>query len=1050
MSSKAITRGCKAAALEVIYLPNPLLPASQRIVKRVLGTGSDTIDSLVRRLALQATPLEATLNGRSVPRRRWKRSRVHTTDVLVLRQAVMGTGVGEAAGAAALAAGKTAATAAAIQFAVTVAVNLAIGLALSFVAQALFGPKRATAATARNDPSNYSLEGGGNQVRPYSPLMVVLGEHQVFPDYASRPWSENVPDPSTTHLVVNNTPRYESKTAIPFVWDAVSGAPEAPWVELMPPDGFGYGYYGDGQERQYERVGGTVTQPHTFVTRFNPSIPDERITPYDAYINWQNGGETLGPVPTWYSPGTYRDIVIGYGYYETFNSERLCSIFSVGFGDLEVTNLRIGATTIDQYSAWSRHDSFVPPGQYDRTRLTGYTTDGWVGDDFPTNVQVAEGGKLEQHEGVDNEGWIERRSSGAGCNYVQFDIAGRLFRSAGGGIETLTCDFGAQFRQVGAADWTDFPFPVSVSSGSTTPVRQTFRHFLPESAHYDVRVRRTTPDPTEANDISELELSRIKFFRIDPSLYPGQRRVALLIRASGQLSGRLDRLSAFVRAKHWIWDSAAPWTPGVFPDDAAAPWTWGHTTNPAWLFLYYARGGFLNSTVTPGYLGGGQGWLDRPDPTNGARLFGAGLSNNRIDYAAIVAWGHFCQANNLECRMVITEQMSTGEILDIIAGAGRASKTWATGKLGVVWEAPGQPTVGSFGMGNIIAGSFQISYDTDESIDEYVLGFTNSDTDYSADTVYAAVPGVPQPVNQKSSNAQYAMPASQAQRQLNLAAASKCFHRRRIIWQSGWEAALVQRGDVVALAHDLTQWAHSGRLVALVAEEGLIRRVSLSCSVENSTGNARFYIWVRRPNNTWLSVECTPPAGRSHDLDVVSEWPVDDAPGVLDMTLASKNLASTFPKSVPEDWTLFAGPTATPGKRVRIMGMEPAERGRVRFTARDEYDEYYPLEHGWEVPPAIPADDGLVARAFNLALDSGPAGGYVLVWELENAYGAEVSVSANHGPFEQVPISGSITVAGRELLLPPYPAGTQLSIHVLPKAAGTPVAIEGGTLEVTV
>jgi len=931
-----------------------------------------------------------------------------------------------------------------------VAVNLAIGVALSFVAQALFGPKRPTATAARNDPSNYSLDGGSNQIRPYSPLMLLLGEHQVFPDYASRPWQENVPDPSTTHLVVNNTPRYESKTAIPFVWDAVSGAPEAPWVELMPPDGLGYGYYGDGQERQYEMVGGTVTQPHIFVTRFNPSIPDERITAYDSYTNWQNGSETPGPVPTWDLPGTYRDIVIGYGYYETFNSERLCSIFNVGFGDLEVTNLRIGSSMIDQYTAWSRHDSFVPDGQYDRTRLTGYTTDGWAGDDFPTNVQIAEGGKLEQHEGVDNGGWIERRSSGAACTYVQFDIAGRLFRSAGGGIETLICDFEAQFRKVGDADWTAFPFPISISSGSSTPVRQTFRHYLPEPAHYDVRVRRTTPDPTEANDISELELSRVKFFRIDTAQYPAQRRLALLIRASGQLNGRLDRLSVFVRAKHWIWDSAAPWMPGVFPNDDAAPWTWGHTTNPAWLFLYYARGGFLNSTAPPGYLGGGQGWLDRPDSTNGPRLFGAGLSNNRIDYAAIVAWGHFCQANNLECRMVITEQMSTGEILDIIAGAGRASKTWATGKLGVVWEAPGQPTVGSFGMGNIIAGSFQISYDTDESIDEFVLGFTNSDTDYSADTVYATVPGVPQPVNQKSSNAQYAMPATQAQRQVNLAAASKYFHRRRIVWQSGWEATLVQRGDVVALAHDLTQWAYSGRLVALTADEGLIRRVTLSCAVENPTGSARFYIWVRRPNNTWLSVECNPPAGRTHALDVVSEWPVADAPGVLDTTLSSLNMASTFPRSLPEDWTLFAGPIATPGKRVRIMGMEPGERGRVRITARDEYDEYYPMEHGWGAAPAMPPEDGLIARAFNVGLESASAGGYVLAWELENAYGAEVTISANHGPFEQVPISGSITVAGRELLLPPYPAGTELNFHVLPKVAGTAAVIEGASLEVTI
>jgi len=1026
------------------------MPASRRTITRLLGTGRDTVDSVVRRLALQATPLEVTLNARSIPRRRWPRVRVRAGDLLVMRQVVRGTGAGEAAAASATAAGKTAATATAISLAVTFAVNLAIGLALSFVAQALFGPKKQSTSETRNDPASYSLEGGSNQIRTYGPLPVVLGEHQLFPDYASRPWSENVPDPSTTHEVINNTPRYEPQTAPEFIWDAIAGAPEAPWIELLPPDGSGDGYYGDSQIREYRRVGGTVTQPHTFVTRYNPAGPLEHITTYESYASWQTGGELPGPVPTWYDPDTEVDVIVGYGYFETFNSERLCSIFNLGVGDLAVSALRLGSCPLEQYTAWTRHDSWVPAGQFDRTRLTGYTTDGWIGDDFPTNVQIADGGKLEQHDGVDNDGWIERRSSGEGCHYVQFDIVGRLFRSAGGGIETIMCAFEAQYRKVSSPDWVDFPFPISISSGSTTPVRHTFRHYMPEVANYDVRVRRLTPDPTEANDVSELELTRIKFFRPDPALYPAQRRLALLIRASGQLNGRLERLSAFVTARHWIWDSAAPWTPGLYPGDGAAPWVWGSTTNPAWLFLYYARGGFLNSSATPGYLGGGQGWLDRPDPTNGPRLFGAGLTNDRLDYAAIIAWGQFCQASGLECRMVVTEQMSAGEVLDVIAGAGRASKTWATGRLGVVWEAPGQPTVGSFGMANIVAGSFQIAYDTDESVDEFVLNYTNSDDDYAADTVYSPVPGVPLPVNQKSSPAGYAMPRSQAQRQNNLVAASKFYHRRRIMWQSGWEAALVQRGDIVALAHDLTQWAYSGRLVELEAAGGQIRRISLSCWVENPSGAATFYVWVRRPDNTWASVECVPPVGRVQELDVVSAWPVASAPGVLSSTLGTENAGSVFPRSIPEDWTLFAGPTPTPGKRVRIMAMEPGERGRVRITARDEYEEYYPLEYGWSGTPAIPADDGLVARAFNPALAPAAAGAWMLRWELENAYGAEVTVAANHGPFEQVPISGAIAVAGRELLLPAYPAGTHLDIHVLPKAAGTPIAIEGATLEATV
>ncbi len=504
-----------------------------------------------------------------------------------------------------------------------------------------------------------------------------------------------------------------------------------------------------------------------------------------------------------------------------------------------------------------------------------------------------------------------------------------------------------------------------------------------------------------------------------------------------------------MQARHWRWDSAAAWTPELFPGDDAAPWVWGFTTNPAWLFLYYARGGFINTTAAPGYLGL-QGWLDRPDPLNGARLFGGGLTNDRIDYAAIVAWAQFCDAAGLQCRMVIDEQRSAGEVLDDIAAAGRASKSWATGKLSVVWEAAGQPVVAAFGMSNIVAGSFSVAYDTDTTVDEYALQYTRSDAEFEPDTVYAAVPGAAQLVGQKSESAVYSMPRAQAQRLVNLLAASRKYHRRKITWESTLEALAVQRGDIIHLAHDLTQWAFSGRFVELVATAGQITQVSLACEVENASGAASFYLWVRQPGGTYMSVQCTPPASRTSLLQVIGSWPVADAPGVLGQTLTSQNLASNWPDTIPEDWMFLAGPTATPGKRARIIGMEPTGQRRVRITARDEYEAYYPLEFGLGGAPDATSGEQLVARAFNLAARPVDAGGTLLTWELQAAHGAEVMLSVNGGASSQVPINGHMTVAGTELLLPAYAPGTALAIQLLPVAAGTPVAVQGDSLVLTV
>ena len=1042
--------------IEVVWCPNPLRPVADRQVRRLLSTGCDTVDSVVKRLGLHGTPLVVTLNACEVRRRRWYRKRVRPGDSLVLVQRPRGF---ETAILAAQLFGTinafTMAAAAALSF---LASDLVIGLAISMLANSLFGAERGGASSQGNQDTGitaYGIEGGANQLRPYAPLSLVLGEHRMFPDYASRPFSEFVTDLDTAYEVINGTATYEDRavpvfTPVAPVPPATSPTVNPPWTLLIETDGFAY--YGDNNPRTYNRqilTGGVeaITQPHSCVIKRNiyGTIVDE-LTDYESYLN--AGDDYTPPAQNWRPLTATLPVIVRYGYVAYFNTERLTSIFNWGLGDLTVSDLRIGSTPLEQYNNWQRHDSAVPPGQGDRTLLVGYSSAGWPSTVYPGNVQTVEGGKLEQRDGVPNGGWVERQGS-EGCRYVQVDIAGRLFRQAGGGIEALGCDMEADYMAVGSSSWVALPFsPFSVSNGSTTPVRNTYSALLGVDV-LKVRVRRTTPEPAAASDVSELEWASLKMFRNADALYPAQHRTGLMIKATGQLNGRIDRLGGLVRAKHWIWNSGAAWTPGLFPGDGAAPWVWSETTNPAWLFLYYARGGFINATAAPGYLGL-KGWLDRPDPANGARLFGAGLTNDRIDYATIVAWAQACYAAGLECRMVIDEQRSAGEVLDDIAAAGRASKSWATGKLSVVWEAAGQPVVAAFGMSNIVAGSFSVSYDTDTTVDEYALQYTRSDDDYEADTVYATVPGAAQPVGQKSESAVYSMTRAQAQRLVNLLAASRKYHRRKISWESTLEALAVQRGDIVQLGHDLTQWAFSGRLVELVATGGKITQVRLACEVENAGNDPHFYLWVRQPGGTYMSIECVPPIGRTSVLQVMADWLVADAPGVLGQRLVDENLASNWPETIPEDWMFLAGPTPTPGKRARIIGMEPSSQRRVRITARDEYEAYYPLEFGLGGAPDIDSGEQIVARAFNLTAAPAAAGGLLLSWELAAAHGAEVMVAVDGGAATQVPVQGFMTVSGTELLLPAYAPGSHVAIQLLPVAAGTPVAVQGDSLEITV
>jgi hypothetical protein len=733
----------------------------------------------------------------------------------------------------------------------------------------------------------------------------------------------------------------------------------------------------------------------------------------------------------WHPLNTPLPVIVRYGYEVIYNTERLTSIFNFGFGDLTISDERIGANALDQYQDAERHDSHVPSGQADRTVLTGYTSDNWPGDAYPTNVQTIDGGALAQNEHVLDSGWIERQGSQAG-RYVQIDISGRLMRQAGGGFESLSCSFYAHYKAPGATSWTPFPFsPMKITNGSSRAVRQTFSAYLDTPA-IKVRVRRVTPDATDASDVSEMEFTRVKIFRDDNALYPAQRRRGLMLRATGQLNGRVDRYSAFVRVKCWVWASAAPWD-GSLPG-AGGAWQWMYTVNPAWLFLYFVRGGFLNPTVAPAHLGRA-GWLDEPHPDNGARLFGAGLVNSRIDYGTLVAWGQWCGQAGLECRMVVSAQRAAGSVLDDIAAAGRARKTWAPGKLSVWWEAAGQPWLAAFGASNIVAGTFKVAYNSNDTVDEFGMTYTQSDNDYEPDTVYAVVPGVTQPVNQQIGQAVYSMPRAQAQRLVNLQAAGVHYHRRTITWESTLMGLTVACGDIIQLAHDLTCWAYSGRLLALSVSGGKVTAVELSAEVD-LPGGGEFWLMVTPPGGDPFSVRCTA-SGRTRNLHVLGAWAASNAPGWLDAATPNPNTTADWQDTLPEDWTWLGGPQATPGKRVRIIGMEPASARRVRITARDEYEAYYPMEWGLGNVSDPASGQQLLARAYNLSATPADGGALRLAWELENAHGADVRVSVNGGPAQQVPVAGHITVLGRELLLPPYKSGTRLAITLLPVAAGT-------------
>lgn len=922
----------------------------------------------------------------------------------------------------------------------SVIINIGISLAVNFVISTVFGPSDRGFREVRKDPEGYGLTGGGNQARRFSPLPIVMGKHRIFPDYAA-PWVvDYVTDPDVFRDVCNNTPTFETVTTPVFAftpspaskaWNLFTVAeqnPGAVWTasDTNPAwgaDGGQYVYFfGQGQSCGIEHLlayrwnAPALGQPWTAGT-----IEWTTYAEYYASINNCVGegesGQVNCPSANWrtYSPGTSLEVISGYGYTAFETTQRLTNVFSYGFGDLLLTDHHIATTPS---TSFKNVTVTLPVFTSNATSLLGWRRgpDTSVGPfiEYPTNCEAVEGGELKKGSGVAGDGWVTRESSRKNATFLEVDFAGRLFRNGGGGAETLEREFDCRYRLVGTSAWTTAPgFPVTFSNGDTTVFRETSRWAVP-AGRYEVEVRRVSDDETDASNISDINLERVKFYVDDPiTTYPAVNRVGVQVTASGQINGTLDRWSSLAEAKCWVY--TAPTYDNTEPG-ASANWSWTTTQNPAWWLLYFAMGGFLN-TSDP------RGWKIGVHPTNGERLFGAGLPNTLIDFPTIHQFSKWCTSKNLKFSAVVDSQRPCADVMIDIAQAGRGSPNWSNDKFTVVWADPADIPVAQFGMGNIIAGSFNVGYNITRRTDEVVASFSDETDFYVSRQVRAVVPGVTNPINSTTIQFFGVTTEEQAQREVNLRAADIRYHIRSITFETSVEGMVPQRGDVIMLAHDMTAWGYSGRLRD-ISDDGLV--LTLPRDLYDPAATGSYWVQIRLPDGTFVTQQVPAPSTPVSTITLTTALP-------------------EFPDHFPEDFLFQAGPSETPGKRCRVMSIEPTQQATVKIVATDDYPEYY-LQETSVTGEEPEMDERLIARVYNPVVEH-RVDGYWLCWEVQNCRGAQVSASVDGGTGSI--IAGNLVVAGTELKLPTYGTGTVLELTLLPDDVVAAVASVGDTTTFT-
>ena len=368
------------------------------------------------------------------------------------------------------------------------------------------------------------------------------------------------------------------------------------------------------------------------------------------------------------------------------DSNYLRMIVVWGYGPLKIRDIRIGTTPIEEFD-----DVQIETRE---GRDTDEPISIYPDDVIQENFSIA----LEQ-----STGWVSR-TTGPDADEISIDVGfprGIIRYSKKGKRRSSSVTFQIEFKKTTDTTWSA-PTGIgnngiiTVSASRTEPIRNGYLWETDERAQYDVRVRRTSAEPTSDREYNAMVWITLRTFTDrDPINFDRPLAVtALSIRATDQLNRVVDQLNAIVSSEVKDWDGS--------------DWVDAESSNPASLIRHVLQGPARE--------------MPAPD--------------DEIDLAVLQEFHEFCTDHNFEFNAIIDYQRSIWDTLSDIAAVGRASPDWFDGKWSVIVDTGNQLQVQHFGPRN--SDNFQMSRAFDQPPHALRLRFNNRDVDWMTDerTVY--------------------------------------------------------------------------------------------------------------------------------------------------------------------------------------------------------------------------------------------------------------------------------------------------------------------------
>lgn len=448
-------------------------------------------------------------------------------------------------------------------------------------------------------------------------------------------------------------------------------------------------------------IGMAVTAIGTLA--INALIPVDDLEAENRYSisGWRNTPRPDGVVPVvmgrlrWAPPFaalSYTEIVGDFMYVR--------AVFCLGYGELEISDLWIGETPIEEYD-----------------EVTTEIRTGAAGDDpislYPQQiVEQSVGVEIQRPLNRDDLGEVTSGSTlkpvvrttgddAAGASCIFCWTGGLVKISDGGDKKSQTVEIKIEYRlDDGVSDWVE-ETTLKVTARKLEMFWRQYTWQFPARGRYDVRVTMLTEESTKTSIQRDTTWAALQTLRPEyPIAMDGLALIGVRIKATYQLQGTLDTVTAMVSRVCLDWDAASQ------------SWIKRATRNPASLARYILQ----------------------------AAGNAKSCSDARIDLDAFADWHDFCVAKGLEFNEVFEDSsLTVGAALQRVAAAGRASIRWTGTKYTVIIDRPRALIVDHIGPRN--SRGFKVSRKYFKAPDGQRVRFLDETNDYKPAERFIPWPG---------------------------------------------------------------------------------------------------------------------------------------------------------------------------------------------------------------------------------------------------------------------------------------------------------------------